>query len=308
MNKLLALGAWWFLGCAASAAAEDTSRRTIDVSGVARTYLIHTPADAVQAPRALVIALHGGGGRGSGMVALTRHRFDALADRDGAIVVYPDGIDQGWNDGRADEHAPKRRAEIDDVAFLRALVDDIDRAHGVDRTRVYATGISNGAMMCFRLAREAGDAFAAIAPVCGLVPVGHDLLPWPRPVSVLLMVGTEDPLVPFAGGDIAIGRTMRGAVLSAAATLDVLLAADHLTGPASDTALPDVDPGDGTACRVARYRSGDHDQAVEVYTVTGGGHTWPGGLPYLPERIIGRTSHDFVACDAIWEFFRAHHR
>jgi polyhydroxybutyrate depolymerase len=118
-----------------------------------RTFNIHFPSfydDTVQMP--LVIALHGRGTTGQSMVLLTRRGFNKLADKDGFIIVYPDGIELNWNDGRMDEEANDRahRENIDDVGFISALIDTMIIDYNIDPKRVYITGISNGAIMSYR--------------------------------------------------------------------------------------------------------------------------------------------------------------
>ena len=118
----------------------------------------------------LVIALHGGGGSGIGMVALTLGGFNVLSERERFIVVYPDGIGKNWNDGRGLLRYRAQRENIDDVGFISALIDHLAKKYNIDRKRVYITGMSNGAIMSYRLACELADKIAAIAPVAGLMP------------------------------------------------------------------------------------------------------------------------------------------
>ena len=139
-----------------------------------RTFNIHIPSfynKSVQVP--LVIALHGRGGNGWSMILLTRKGFNKLADKDGFIMVYPDGIELNWNDGRMDEEANDRahRENIDDVGFISALIDTMIKDYNINPKRVYVTGISNGAIMSYRLACELSHKITAIAPVDGNIPV-----------------------------------------------------------------------------------------------------------------------------------------
>ena len=282
-------------GPAASAQARDDAR-TIRVGGLDRSWLVHRPSP-MPAGRALplVLVLHGGGGRARGIAEHTR--FDRLADREGFVVVYPAGIRGRWNDGRGLSGAPH-----DDVAFIRALLDSVARETRIDPARIYATGISNGAMFAHRLACDLPGTFAAIAPVAGALPAA--LAPAcaaAEPVSVLAIQGTEDRLVPYDGGGVA--RT-RGAVLSARESLA------HWARRAGCGAL---EAGrrtdrvrDGTAL-VHLAHAGCASAAVELYEVRGGGHTWPGG-PRVTARLLGRTTRELDATRAIWDFFAAHPR
>src|SRR5262249_51070220 len=141
-----------------------------------RTYVLHLPRDREPSkPAPLVIAMHGGSGTGEGFPRLTHHGFDDLADRDGWIVVYPDGIGKNWNDGRKVERSEAYKKNIDDVGFISALIDELTSNHAVDRKRVYATGISNGGFMSQRLARDLSSKIAAIAPVAANLHVAEDV-------------------------------------------------------------------------------------------------------------------------------------
>jgi polyhydroxybutyrate depolymerase len=136
-----------------------------------RTFTVYVPASfdkSVQMPA--IIALHGRGTTGKGMMIITRKGFNRLADKDGFLVVYPDGIELNWNDGRKDEETNDRahRENIDDVGFLSALIDIMIAEYNTDPQRIYITGISNGAMMAYRLACELSQRIAAIALLTGI--------------------------------------------------------------------------------------------------------------------------------------------
>lgn len=272
-----------------------TGSTTLEVGGRARHFDVFAPPGGPGMP--LVIVLHGNGGTGPQMRRFTH--LDAIAAREQFVVVYPDAVGHHWNDGR-----PELASGVDDVAFVASLIDEMARRYAIDRHRVYVTGISNGAIMSYRLACELGDRIAAIAPVAGDLPRVPPCTP-PAPVSVLAINGTADPLVPYGGGEIGRGR---GTVLSAAAST-ALFAHRAGCGPAySETALPDRDPDDGTRSELATYTACPPGVAVELVTVEHGGHTWPGGVQYLPRIAIGATARDFDGSELIWQFFAAHPR
>lgn len=266
----------------------------VRVGAQARHYQLFVPPGAERAPRPLVIALHGHYGTGAQMERSTG--FDRIAAREGFVVAYPDGLDRGWADGR-------EPATVDDVAFIAALIDDIAAHHAIDRARVYVTGMSNGAMMAYTLACRLGDQIAAIAPVTGELAANVAPTCAPRrPVAVLAINGQDDPLVPFAGGQVA---RRRGEVLSALASTATFARAAGCGDPAV-TAEPDrVD--DGTHAVRYVYACAADAPAVELVAIAGMGHTWPGGDQYLPRAIIGRVSHQLDASEAIWAFFAANH-
>src|SRR3990172_834937 len=146
---------------------------TIDHGGRVRRYLLHVPPAAKDLqPLPLVVLLHGGGGPGDRIDDLTG--MIAIADREGFLVALPDGVDKNWNDGRDDVRSTAHRENVDDVGFIRAMIDDVAAKTPVEARRVYAAGISNGAMMSSRLACEASDLIAAVGLVVGTAPEGFE--------------------------------------------------------------------------------------------------------------------------------------
>jgi len=279
-----------------------------------RTYHIHIPSlnnESRQLP--LVIALHGRGGTGELMAIVTRKEFDKLADRDGFFVVYPDGVELNWNDGRMDEEANDRahRENIDDVGFISALIDTMINDYNIDPERVYITGISNGAIMSYRLACELSHKIAAIAPVDGNIPhmLYNECNP-ARPVSLLAINNVNDPLVPYEGGNIysSIRKINLGKVLSVNESIGFWVKRNHCSPDPVVTEEPDVDPDDGTRVTRKEYTDGIDGTEVVLFSVKGGGHTWPGGFQYLPVWIVGKTCRDFNASQVIWYFFKNHSR
>lgn len=289
----------------AGARQAGTTAQMLTVDGRERTYALHLPpGDKGALP--LVIVLHGFGGQGQGMVALTG--MNSVADREGFVVAYPDGVARSWNDGRFSPDITAQRLGVDDVGFISALIDELVRTQAIDGRRVFVTGISNGGMMTERLGCELADKVAAIAPVAG--PLSESLAPAcapARPLPTLLIAGTEDPLIPWAGGEVK-GNGERGQVLSAADTVGRWVALDGCAPVPTVTPIPDRAPNDGTTTRRERYGGCRAGAEVALYAVVGGGHTWPGGLQYLPERTIGKTSRDFDASETIWGFFKQYPR
>lgn len=275
-----------------------------------RTFTLYIPSSVNEyVPVPLVIALHGRGVDGEGMILVTRKGFDRLADRDGFIVVYPDGIEMNWNDGRMDEEADDRahREDIDDVGFIAALTDMMVRDHNADPKRVYVTGISNGAIMSYRLACELSHRIAAVAPVDGNIP--KLFIPECSPsrhIPVLAINNVDDPMVPFEGGELHghSGRKVLGKVLSVEDSVGYWVKKNGCSPVPVVNEQPDRDPADGTRVTSMEYVNRDDGTEVILFIVEGGGHTWPGGLQYLPERVIGKTSRDIDANEVIWSFFR----
>jgi polyhydroxybutyrate depolymerase len=228
--------------------------------GLPRTYQLHVPA-GLDHPAGLVINLHGAGQTGGEQAAATN--YNAVADQNGFVVAYPDGIDFSWADGRG-ASVPDRQG-VDDVGFLSALIDQLSRDYGIARGRVFATGMSAGAFMATRLACERADLVAAIAPVAGTLGAAFPCAP-SRPVSVLQMHGTADAVVPFTGGTM-LGRGGYSDVVAAPAMAQRWRDVDRCPAPVDN----------GPAGAEHRFTASGCAGGTEVVFVQidGGGHTWP---------------------------------
>ena len=292
------------LALLAGAASAQTTVRTVTVGGLARQYRLHVPPQLPHdGTAALILVFHGRGGDGAGMERLTG--FSDLADRAGFVVAYPDGIDRSWNDGRAVSGSAAQRPNVDDVAFVSAVIDTLTAELHLDPRRIFATGLSNGGTFSHYLAANLARRIAAVASVAGglTAPFVHVFAP-AAPVSVFIMQGTADPLVPYRGGGVAGGRL--GFELGAEATARRWEDADGMRAEPATGMLPDTDPNDH--CRVSwqRWSGGRKRTEVWLYRLEGAGHTWPGGPQYLPRRLVGRVCRDFNATFAIWNFFFSH--
>jgi len=288
---VLLLGGWG-LGCG------GPELNTVTVGGAARGYLLHVPPNLDQTRQyPLVLALHQFTDTPEGTEKLSG--FSALADQEGFLVAYPKGIMRGWNAGMRD--GP------DDVAFCEALVDDVAAKFPVDRDRVYACGLSAGGMMSqYLLCRS--DRFAAAAAIAGSLTQGAaETCSTSGARPVLLIHGTEDPVVPFGGGETYAGPGMKPVFLSNEAGAAFWAARNGCAGTPVREELPATVADDPT--RVIRYTF-DCPAGAEVlrYDVVGGGHTWPGGKNWYPAFIVGATSRQLDATAVIWAFFAAHRR
>jgi len=286
-----------------------TYPRTLLFDGFERSYRIHIPSSLLEnSSPALLFVLHGGGGTGEGMErTLTLGGFNLLADQHHCIVVYPDGFEKNWNDGRKNVSDPAHQENIDDVGFFNALIENLTDELNIDIHRIFVTGISNGAMMSYRLAYELPDKIAAIAPVAGAIPT--DVLAYnisTAPVSVCIISGTHDPLVPWDGGLVGTPRNPRGTVISVPDSVLYWVTRNNCSITPHSTVLPDKDPTDRTWVQRDIYYNGTNNTEVTLYTIYNGGHTWPDGYQYLPKVLVGRTSHDINANAVIWDFFSTH--
>lgn len=252
---------------------------TITVDGVVRSYLLHVPA-TYQPGAPLVLALHGGAG--SARQFSRGNQLTDLSDQAGFILVYPDGLDRSWNDSRE----IGSRTSHDDVGFIRALIDQLSSEYSIDSRRVFVTGVSNGAMMSYRLACELADKIRAIAPVVGNLPVTLAQTCAPsQPVALHMIVGTNDPLVPYEGGGVGFFGG-RGDVLSAPATAAQWASYNGCAAEPTVTQQSDL-------IEVTTYAG--CQAPVEMLTVIGGGHDWYGRTTRANNQIDASTS--------VWAFF-----
>jgi polyhydroxybutyrate depolymerase len=266
--------------------------------GGTRTYAYFRPSG--DGPFALVVALHGRFSDGGGQEKLSG--LARVAAREHFIVVFPDGYRRSWNDGRG--VGPAARHGIDDVGFLSRLIDQFVAHEDADPARVYAVGMSNGAMMSLTLACRDSQQLAGVVAVAGLLPRSESC-PLSRPVAVAVIAGVDDPVVPYLGGEVAHHR---GNVYSARQSVDLFGELDGCHSRESERGLPDLAPDDGTITRVSGWADCRDGSEVRLYSVEGGGHTWPGGWQYLGERWVGRTSRDFSASEELWRFLSRHRR
>jgi polyhydroxybutyrate depolymerase len=266
-------------GRAAASLGVDTSG-VLAFGGLDRTYQLHVPVGADR-PAGLVVNLHGAGATGGTQASATN--YNAVADQHGFAVVYPDGIDYSWADGRG-ASVPDRQG-VDDVGFLVALADRLVRDLHIAPGRVFATGMSAGAFMATRLACQRADVVAAIAPVAGSLGSGVPCAP-SRPVSVMETHGTADPVVPFDGGPM-LGRGGPSDIVAPQAMAGRWRELDRCpAAPVEDALSADVHRFIASGCA-------DGTEVVFV-RVNGGGHAWPAG--------------PFDASFASGQFFASHAR
>lgn len=268
---------------------------TIRVNNEIRRYVLHVPQSrTADASRPLVLVFHGGGGNAQSMPNITG--FDRMADARGFLVAYPDSFNKHWNDSRG-------LSPADDVAFVRTLISELQTSYKIDSKRVYATGISNGGFFSNRLACDLTDKITAIASVAATMP--EPLVPVckpSRPISVMFLHGTKDPLVNIEGGPVA--RT-HGSAVSLERAAQFWRDWDRTAANAVEEQIPDG-AHDGTTVRRQIFGKGKDGTEVIVYTIEGGGHAWPGGVQYLPVFLVGKASRNLDATKVIWEFFERH--
>jgi polyhydroxybutyrate depolymerase len=278
--------------------------------GIPRQYLLHVPAgyDGSR-PMPLVLVFHGTFGNAYNIAEKTG--LSDIADREGFVVAYPQSAGVQWNDGRADSlTAPP----VDDVAFVEDLVDHLGQTLlDIDERRVYATGLSSGGMLSYRLGVELSDRIAAIAPVAAVLDESLATTP-SAPVAAVAFHGTDDDTIRYDGrdgpadGEAALGTAVIGGPHpSVPDTIRRWVDFNHCREHPAVKHLRDLDPDDGT--RVVRFTHSGCDAGADVvlYRIDGGGHAWPGDTGAgLSATRDAHVSRDVNASEALWQFFADH--
>jgi polyhydroxybutyrate depolymerase len=295
--------------CLCSPVWAKNQQMSVQVNGVERHYLLHIPGgEGGDESLPVVMMFHGGGG--SAQNAVWETGWARKADDEKFLAVFPDGTPpdpsrpasfrgnpQTWNDG-SQRGVGATTLDVDDIGFVRRIIEDLSSRYNIDKSRIYATGFSNGASMTFRVGRELSSMFAAIAPVSGADwLLGQTIT---RPVSLLYVTGTSDPLNPFAGGKVRlVGKTYG----TKPPVMDMINAWTSLLGCTKDKSTEILNKG---GVKAVEYQGCMNGAEVELYTIEGHGHHWPGGKSLLPASIAGPRSNALKATDVIWDFFKKH--
>jgi polyhydroxybutyrate depolymerase len=270
---------------------QNGNNGTIVSSGLEREYLLHVPPGYDRArPTPLVISMHGAGLWPAAQKETSQ--WNEVADRQGFLVVYPAGMK---GSGPRIWHVDQGPRLMRDVRFISELIDKLRAAYNIDPTRIYADGLSNGGGMAFVLSCTMSDRIAAVGTVAAAQLLPFSWCTDRRPVPVIAFHGTADGAAPYKGGKSWV---------TSDAFPDVLTWIRHWAR--RNRCAPDpVDSAVAEDVTRRAYTNCADDAAVVLYTIQGGGHTWPGGKP-LPEWFAGRTSRSIDASSRMWEFFREH--
>ena len=295
---------------AAQGLAPGNHTLSVQTGGRTRRYIVHIPPQpTAHRPLPVILSFHGGGGTAQAQQEYVR--TDTLADREGFIVVYPEGTGvlprrlHTWNAGTCCGYAHDHK--VDDVAFVRALLDDLAKRVQIDQRRVYATGLSNGGMMSYRLAAELGDRIAAIASVAGGMVA--ESIRSPRPVPVLHIHSLDDPRALYGGGlgppfpytnvrvlqpnmDSVIARWVRFDRCPARPKIGDTIRGRPGSLGATHTATP------------LRYGPCADGSEFVIWKLRGAGHTWPGSPPQSWQEYVGPATDVINANELIWTFFK----
>ncbi|MFC2082489.1 alpha/beta hydrolase family esterase [Candidatus Bipolaricaulota bacterium] len=291
------------------------SWRTLDWNGLERVYGVYVPA-VVTGPAPLVFLLHGGGGSASKTWGQEHGRsWKSLADEYGFVLMLPEGFsDPGsgdahhWNDCRTDLDSAVIATTEDDVGFIVHLISAVSDSASIDPDRVYATGASNGGMMTFRLAMEVGEYFAAAAAIIANLPDPSECSAPTSPIPMLIMNGTDDPLIPYDGGCVANTLCQRGRVMSTADTVAFWVDANQAASEPTVEKLRNRTWFDGSTVTVYSFDGGSSGADVIYYHIKGGGHTVPGfeAISRVVRLASGSKNRDIDGPSEIWTFFQQH--
>jgi polyhydroxybutyrate depolymerase len=287
----------WMIGAAAALVATtaaaapmgEATRHVGTVGGRERTFIEYVPR-TLKPGAPLLFVLHPSGGDAAGMRQYSNYEFDELADEHGFLVVYPDGFDNTWNDCRRGSPFSSKQLKIDDAGFVKSLLDLEVTTHAVDRKRVFAAGWSNGAQLAYRLALEYPDDFAGVAAISASVPAKENLDCGQagKPIPVMIVNGTADPINPFRGGMVNLGGAKLGNVLSSEDTAKYWAGLSRVTAAPQLATLPHKG-GRTSVDSMTWMKNGA--PVVVLYSVQGGGHAMP------------LEGEDLDSPVAIWDFF-----
>jgi polyhydroxybutyrate depolymerase len=265
---------------------------SFEFDGQTRDYSVFLPQN-YQPNMPVVISLHGNTQAIENLMDYTM--MNDFADRAGFIVAYPVGTGQKWSSGAVDgRNLPKE----DDVGFISALIDTLEANYNIDMARIYCVGLSNGAMMTYRLAAELGHRFAAVATVAGLT---HDIAAnWNpiRPLPILHIHGTADLFVWYNGGPTGLDNW------SVEETLNYWIQNNNCSLAADTVSLPDLDPTDNSTVEKVSFTNCSDSSSIIHYKIINGGHHWPGANPAFDVWNGGNLNQDINANVEIWNFFK----
>lgn len=271
--------------------------------GTERTIILQRTRDVRAAPPPLLIVLHGSGANAE--TFRVRNRFDVTADREKFVVAYPDAIGKVWRFGQVLEQGVPENEAIDDVGFIRAVIDDLVSRKIADPARVYVTGVSRGALMSYTIACLLHDKVTAVAPLISpMTDKQRDACRTARPIPIMVIAGTADKVLPFDGQ-----RLPKARLLSIPETMDFWRKA-HACGAPQKRTLPHREASDPTRIEATTWSECKSGARLVLYRVEGGGHRLPSLASDEPaaEKRAGPRNRDVETADEVWEFFRGFSR
>lgn len=282
--------------------ADSIEKIELSHNGMDRSYLIQYPkSNNIKKP--LLLVFHGGAGTPEGMMALDNNELLKQSREKDFAIAYLKGEGNSWNDGRITDRTTAHKNSHDDVGYTLKVIQDISKNYSIDQNQIHAVGISNGGMFSLRLACEVGEKFVSITPITANLPNDLSLdCPAKYPTNLTIINGTEDPLVPYNGGDIMIFGRSHGTVLSTNETVNFFQNKWNCKSSKTSKYLPKKDSNDPTKIEISSLSCAT--KTIQLIKVINGGHTWPGGIQYLPERRIGKVTKQLNASQFIGSLIR----
>lgn len=278
--------------------AGEIKHHSLTLAGIERHFQYYIPSQHKPAA-SLLFALHGSMGDGDGMRWQTGYGFEHIAEQDNVIVVYPDGFDKHWNDCRGSASYSANIQNIDDIAFFKSMIEYFASTYQIDTNTVFATGVSNGGHMSYKLGLTMPDSFTAIAPIIANMPeaANLDCEPQNKPISVAILNGLLDPINPFDGGKVVLfSNDSRGTVLSSNQSIQYWLQlASNTPAPPSVSLL-------GKSTKLESWQVDGYQ--FKLFHLTDTGHVIPSSNVRFG-RLMGPNDSGVEATEEIWQFFKS---
>ncbi|AKD58693.1 poly(3-hydroxybutyrate) depolymerase [Spirosoma radiotolerans] len=255
------------------------------IEGHYRVFHFNQPSASLNKP-SLVFVLHGSGGDGQGMMKATG-KMEQQAKQVNTLVVYPDGYKHYWNECRKSSPAQANQEDVNEQAFFQGMIQYFHQRYAVNTDHVFVVGTSGGGHMAYKLALTMPLAFRAVTAIIANLPdsTNMDCVPTGKPVPIMIINGTQDPINPYQGGRVVLGKNMdMGVVLSTDRTLAYWAGLAHYQGKPTMEKLPDVDPQDGKTIERYTYRAAGKPDII-LLKVIGGKHDYPNDVDVHVEAL-----------------------
>lgn len=315
MQKIALVGLFLiFTGCGKKDVPQKIKKhllldQQLTVNGKEREYHLYVPDKPSNRP--IVVLLHGNSSNFDITIGRTHKKSPqkvwlSLAEKNNFIVAIPNGSlgptnRRGWNDCRSDD---KGHPKTDDVLFISRLLKEIKIDYHYDSSKVFIAGVSNGGLLALRLAQEIPKKITAFAAVMASMPKNTECVNSRVPISALFMNGTEDPIIPFEGGEVPGNG---GTVKAVEKSVDYWIARDHTAEKPIEKNIPNTNENDDCLAKEFLYKNGTDNTEVAFYKIKNGGHTEPSisqRYRNLYLSVVGNQNGDFEMASIIWDFFK----
>lgn len=276
----------------------DSILENILIDGIKREYFIYMPKNRSQTDEKIPLILMLHGRFGTAKLMMEGYNMNAIADREGFAIAYPDGFSRSWADGRGGTPADKNN--INDVKFIESVIQSVTARYPINSERIFITGHSNGGFMTQRMLIEKTNLFKAGLSVTAHISktILQNSKPQ-KPISVAFISGTEDPLVPYEGGYVVDGEEVLGAEDSVRRWVEW-----NGCNPQAEVKKVN-EKRDETELEIYSYGNCKENVSVRLYKIIGAGHMWPGIVQQIPFINLGRSTEELNTSEEVWIFFRS---